>query len=44
MSGFIKGMAEAYGWGWTIAIIIYVTGSAIVALLVSIDILIGGHA
>ena len=41
MIGFIKAMAEAYGWGWTIAILIYVMGSAIVALLVSFDILIG---
>ena len=44
MIGFIKAMAEAYGWGWTTAILIYVTGTAIVALLVSIGILFGGHA
>ena len=41
MVEFIKGMAEAYGWGWTIAILIYVTGTAIVSLLVSFDILTG---
>ena len=41
MIEFIKSMAEAYGWSWTIAILIYVTFSAIVAVLVSYDILFG---
>ncbi len=44
MIGFIKAMAEAYGWGWTTVLLIYFTASAIVALLVSIDIIFGGHA
>ena len=44
MIGFIKAMAEEYGWGWTIAVLIYVTGTAIVSVLVSIDVLFGGHA
>ena len=44
MIGFIKAMAETYGWGWTIAILIYVIGSSIVSLLVVLDTLFGGQA